>query len=163
VRFELSHTFEPDPEVVARALLDPTFQTSLEGVGGLRERSVLSQEEESTGRIVRRIRCVLDVEISGAARRFLGDKPPSWVQEEHWDPATLRWDWVIEPEVAKELLSASGHTVLSSNGAATLRQVAGEVRVHVPIYGGRVEGWIVEGITRAYNEEAQRLGDWLRG
>jgi hypothetical protein len=162
VRFDLSHSFDPEPDVVARTLLDPDFQASLEGVASLKERSVLSQQEETGGRVVRRVRCVLDIEISGPARRFLGGKPPSWIQEEHWDPTTMRWDWVIQPEVAKELLSASGHTVLSDDGAGTHRIVSGEVRVHVPIYGGRVEGWIVEGITRAYDEEADRLSAWMR-
>ncbi|MGH2756760.1 MAG: DUF2505 domain-containing protein [Actinomycetota bacterium] len=162
MKFELSHAFDPDPQVVARALLDPDFQASLKGVGSLKERSVLLQQEETGGRVMRRVRCVLDIDISGPARRFLGDKPPSWIQEEHWDPATARWDWVIQPEVARELLSASGHTVLSNDGGGTLRTVVGDVRVHVPIYGGRVEKWLVEGITRAYDEEAERLRMWMR-
>jgi hypothetical protein len=130
-------------------------------VGSLKERTILSQQEGPGGRVVRRVRCVLDINISGPARRFLGDKPPSWIQEEHWDPTTMRWDWVIQPEIAKELLSASGHAVLSSDGDGTVRIVVGDVRVHVPIYGGRVEGWIVEGITRAYSEEADRLSEWM--
>jgi hypothetical protein len=29
------------------------------------------------------------------------------------------------------------------------------------VYGGRVEGWIVEGIERAYDEEATRLAEWI--
>ena len=162
MRFELVHTFDPDPQVVARALLDRDFQDTLADVGSLKERVVLSQEGDGDGRVARRVRCVLELELSGTARRFLGDSDPAWVQEEHWDPETRRWDWVIHPEVAKELLSASGHTLLDEIESGTRRTVAGEVRVHVPIYGGRVEGWIVEGITGAYNEEAERLAQWLR-
>lgn len=161
VRFELVHTFDHDPETVARALLDLDFQSGLDDVGGLKERSVVSQESHDGGRVTRRVRCVLGIEISGAARRFLGNNDPAWIQEEHWDPATRRWDWVIQPEVAKEVLSASGHVELHDDAPGTRRMVFGDVRVHVPIYGGRVEGKIVEGITRAYNEEAERLSEWL--
>ena len=161
MRFDLLHTFEWHPDAVAGALLDHDFQASLAGIGGLKDRTVLSQDEQPGGRVSRRLRCVLELEISGTARRFLGGDDPAWVQEEHWDPATQRWDWVIQPEVAKELLSASGHVALTEIPDGTRRTVAGEVRVHVPIYGGRVEGWIVEGITRAYNEEAAHLAAWL--
>ena len=41
------------------------------------------------------------------------------------------------------------------------RTVTGEVKVRVPLYGGKVEGWIVNGVSRAYDEEAQRLAAWL--
>ena len=37
----------------------------------------------------------------------------------------------------------------------------GMVKVSVPLYGGKVEGWIVEGIEQAYDEEAERLERWL--
>jgi hypothetical protein len=43
----------------------------------------------------------------------------------------------------------------------TIRVVLGTVKVRVPLYGGRVEGWIIDGLERAYDEEAQRLADWL--
>jgi hypothetical protein len=31
----------------------------------------------------------------------------------------------------------------------------------VPLYGGKVEGWIVDGLRAAYDEEADRLAEWL--
>jgi len=33
----------------------------------------------------------------------------------------------------------------------------------VPFYGSRVEGWIVKGMSDAYDEEAERLEAWLNG
>ena len=35
------------------------------------------------------------------------------------------------------------------------------VKVKVPLYGGKVEGWIVDGLEHAYAEEAERLQAWL--
>ncbi|MFN2526179.1 MAG: DUF2505 family protein [Actinomycetota bacterium] len=159
--FDSTHAFDAAREKVAAVLLDLDFQSSLDGLEPLSERTILSQEEAPDGHIVRRTRCVLDIEISGVARTFLGEAKPAWVEEAVWDPAGYRWEWTIHPEVGKELLEASGTIELETVGTQTHRRVAGSVKVAVPIYGGRVEGWIVDGIKRAYEEEARRLREWL--
>lgn len=159
--FDSTHTFDATPDKVAAVILDLGFQSSLDGVAPLSERTVLSQEEASGGLIVRRIRCVLDMEVSGMAKTFLGDAKPSWIEEAVWHPDDYRWEWTVIPEVAKELLEASGTIALESVGTQTHRRVLGSVKVSVPIYGGRVEGRIVDGIKRAYEEEARRLREWL--
>lgn len=159
--FDSTHTFDAPREEVAAVLLDLEFQASLNGVEPLSERTVLSQDHGSGGHVVRRTRCVLDVEISGVARSFLGDAKPSWIEEAVWDPESYRWAWTVQPEVAKELLEASGTIDLESVGTQTHRRVIGSVKVSVPLYGGRVEGWIVDGIQRAYEEEARLLREWL--
>lgn len=145
---------------MAQALLDPAFQASLSDVGSLAERTVLSQEERS-GVIVRRVRCVLDLEVSGMAKTILGDADPAWVEEAIWHPESMTWRWSIEPEVAAELLSAEGETVIGVEGDGSERLVRGTVKVRVPLYGGKVERWVVEGVSRAYDEEAERLRAWL--
>jgi hypothetical protein len=161
VDFEFSHSFDAGAEDVAAVLLDPAFQASLADIGSLEEREVLLQNESEDGAVERRIRCVLDLHVSGAAKKFLGDQAPAWVEEAVWDPDEMRWDWKIVPEIAAELLSASGETVVEQDGAETVRTVAGSIKVKVPLYGGKVEGWIVDGLRAAYDEEADRLAEWL--
>jgi hypothetical protein len=162
VEFEIRHRFPAEFETVAAALLDRGYQDSLGDIGQLTERRVLSQQEQPDGKVVRRIRCVLGIDL-GAARRFVGDAEPAWVEEAVWHPDRGRWDWRVHPEVAAELLSAAGAIELAAAGDHTSRRVVGDVRVKVPIYGGRVEGWIVDGLVRAYEEEADRLRQWLEG
>jgi hypothetical protein len=58
-------------------------------------------------------------------------------------------------------LTAAGTIDLTGDDARSTRRVGGKIKVHVPLYGGRVEGWIREGIEAAYEEEAARLADWL--
>ncbi len=159
--FKISHTVDADPETVAEALLDREFQASLADLKALRERKVLSQKKASGGLITRRIRCVLDVKISGTAKKFLGDGDPAWVEEATWHPEDLIWSWVIQPEVGGDLLAASGTISLQQARMGTERVVAGRVNVRVPFYGGKVEGWIVEGLKHSYAEEAERLSEWL--
>jgi hypothetical protein len=160
VDFDIAHRFVAAPEDVARALLDKAYQESLDGIGPLSERVLLGQEEHRDGSVTRRVRCVLGIDL-GAAKRFLGDSEPAWVEEATWDPVALRWEWVIVPEVAENLLSADGRIELTNSAAGTERRVTGRVKINVPLYGGRVEGWIVDGLKDAYDEEADRLEKWL--
>jgi hypothetical protein len=160
VRFDLAHSFSAEPDEVAAALLDPDFQASLSDIGALADRTVLSQKKES-GILVRRVRCILDVDIQGPARKFLGDADPAWVEVAHWHQDEMTWHWHIEPEVAAHLLEAHGVTRVEADGDGALRAIEGHVKVKVPLYGGKVEGWVVEGLEHAYEEEAERLATWL--
>jgi Protein of unknown function (DUF2505) len=159
VDFEITHRFDEPPGKVAEAMLDEDFQRSLTSLGRL-QRELLEQSTQN-GRVVRRTRCVLDVEISGMAKSFIGDQDPAWVERATWHQDDRRWDFTIDPEIAKELLEAEGSIQIADDEEGTLRTVAGRVKVKVPLYGGRVEGWIVKGLTDAYDEEAERLRDWM--
>lgn len=161
MEFEVAHEFEADVDKVAETLLDHDFQASLKGLEALAAREVLSQEE-TDGFIVRRVRCVLDINVDGIARKFIGDSDPAWVEVGEWHPEESTWRWHIEPEAAADLLEASGRTVLLPSERGTIRKVTGTVKVRVPLYGGKVEGWIIDGLERAYDEEAVHLEDWLR-
>ncbi|MDQ3940671.1 MAG: DUF2505 domain-containing protein [Actinomycetota bacterium] len=163
MRFEVTHSFPHDPDEVAAAILDLDYQQSLKDLESLKARELLSQEENPDGSVVRRVRCVLDIEISGVAKSFIGSGDPAWIEEATWDPASRRWRWTVLPEIGKDLLEASGTIELRPAGGGTQRAVSGEVKVKVPIYGGKVEGWIVDGIDHAYAEEAERLHAWLSG
>jgi hypothetical protein len=163
VDFEITHAFAADLDDVADAILDEDYQRSLNDVGPLAERRLLDQSSGSDGTIVRRVRCVLDLEIRGPAKRFIGDSDPAWVEEATWRPEHDRWDWIIQPEAAEDLLDASGRIVLTESDGKTTRTVTGRVKVNVPLYGSKVERWIVDGLTDAYDEEADRLRAWLAG
>lgn len=159
--FELSHHLAFEPRAVAAVLLDEDYQTSLSDVGGLKGRTVLSQRAGSGGTVVRHTRCVLDVELAGPVRRLVGDGEPAWVEEAIWHPDELRWDWEVKPEIGADLLEARGTIRLEAGGGGTARRIQGKVVVRVPLYGGRIESLIVDGLRRAYDEEAERLTAWL--
>lgn len=162
MRFDVSHDFDAAPERLGEVLLDPQFQETLTDIGDLHDRTVLSLTERPDGTIVREVRCVLALEVSGVARSILGDADPAWVQHETWTRDGTHCDWVIHPEVGAELLAASGEiTIAGSANGISRRSVMGEVKVRVPLYGGKVERWIVAGVSRAYDEEAARIAAWL--
>jgi hypothetical protein len=160
--FEFHHTVPAEPEEVAEVLLDRKFQSSLSKLDGLSERKVLSQKKDGDGLVVRRIRCVLDIDITGVAKKFIGDGEPAWVEEATWHPDEMLWRWEVHPELGGELLEASGAIALKPvKGGKTKRLVTGEIKVRVPIYGSKVEGWVVHGLESAYEDEAAHLTEWL--
>jgi hypothetical protein len=159
--FRIQHEFDAAPEDVAAALLDRSYQDSLGDLGPLSHRRVLEQSESSDGRVHRRTLSVLGIELPGAAKRVLGGSDPAWVEKAVWLPDRHRWEWTIEPKVAPEMLSAFGAIDLEGGRDETRRIVTGSVLVRVPFLGGRVESWIVEGLSATYDEEAVRLTAWL--
>ncbi len=159
--FAFAHRFDADVARVAAALLDEDYQRSLDGIEPLEKRELLDQAEHPGARVLRRTRCVLGTDL-GAAKKFLGNAEPAWVEEAIWDPEKLRWAWVILPEVGGDLLAARGEVALGDEAGQTVRRVTGSVSVRVPLYGGRVERIIVDGLQRAYDQEAARLAAWLR-
>jgi hypothetical protein len=142
-------------------MLDEDYQRSLHEIGRLKERELLEQRGSDDGKVVRRIRCVLDIDLPMTARKFMGDGDPAWVELSVWHPNDLHWDFLIEPEVAGDLLDAKGTIGIEPDPAGTLRTIRGTVKIRIPFYGGRVESWIVQGLTDAYDEEAMRLESWL--
>lgn len=161
MKFELHHHFEAPAEAVARAILDPAYQESLDGIGPLKTRKLLAQEEVD-GVVVRRVRCVLDATFAGPAGKILGSSDPAWVEESTWHPEDMEWKWKILPEVAATIISANGAMTLYADGDNTNRVVSGDAKVNVPFFGGGIEHAIVEGVTKVYEEEAGRLVLWLR-
>ena len=159
--FEISHSFSHDADAVAAAILDEDYQLSLADFESLKERELLTQEERADGTVFRRTRCVLDIDITGAARGLIGEGDPAWVEEATWYPDRSEWKWVIQPEIAQHLLEAKGEILIWGDGDKATRVVEGHVKVKVPLYGGKVEGWIVDGLEHAYAEEAERLQAWL--
>lgn len=160
MNFEITHSFDAHPDEVAGAMLDEDYQRSLKTLGKLR-RELLDQKAQANGDVMRRTRCVLDIEISGVAKNLMGEGDPAWVEEATWNEEAKLWRFTIDPEIAKELLEAKGTIQLSGNENGALRTVEGQVKVKVPFYGGKVEGWIVDGLKDAYDEEAERLRAWL--
>jgi hypothetical protein len=161
VRFELEQQIPAPYDEVVATLLDESYQRSLTDLPPLKDRELIEQRSLDDGKVIRVTRCVLAIDSGGAIKRFIGDGDPAWIEEATWHPDVSEWVWRIIPEVAKELLSADGTIVLHENGDHTLRRVAGDVKVRVPLYGGKVEGWIVEGLEHTYEEEARRLLEWL--
>ncbi len=148
-------------EEVLEVYLDPAFW------GGLTElRSTSAPEvlglERSSGTAVVRLRYSLAVDLPTEAARFIDTRRVTWVEESTWDLTRQRAEVRFLPEQGGGLLRASASAALLERDGGTAREVRGDLRVRVPLVGGRVERAIVDGIGEHLDAEAdavaQRLG-----
>lgn len=95
--------------------------------------------------------------IPSFARKFVGDTIHIR-QHEEWHSAT---DATLDVSVPGKPGHLKGSITLRPDGDGTVETVSGEIKVHVPLVGGKLEGLIAELFDHALRTE-QRVGRiWL--
>lgn len=95
--------------------------------------------------------------IPSFARKFVGDTIHIR-QHEEWHSAT---DASLEVSVPGKPGHLKGSITLRPDGDGTVETVSGEIKVHIPLVGGKLEGLIAELLDHALRAE-QRIGRiWL--
>jgi len=85
------------------------------------------------------------------------------VQETKLDRSAHRTTFTVVPKVHAERFQSGGVMRLTEAGGATERVIDGELKIKVPLFGGRAEGLIVPGLRTRMNREAELLDEWLKG
>ena len=163
MRFRLEHRFDAPLERVERAILDPSFDAQLAELPNVKERSVLEHEDRPDGSVHRKVRYRLHASLPSAVTRVIGTHDVQWVEASDFDPATHTWRFEIHPDLRGVGFDCRGTITLRSQGPGTVRELSGEVKVKVPLLGGRVEKAIVEGLTENMDAESELLARFLAG
>lgn len=155
MRFVAEHHFEAPPAKVVARLADPAFHLGLAlpdlGPAELLEHQV---QGEST---VLRLRYEYTGELDPRARRLLGGRRLSWVQELRVDRGAGSGTLRMQAEAAPSNLNGQARFEVLPSGHGSVRTVHGELRVGVPIIGPMAERRIVPGIVARLNVEAAEL------
>lgn len=158
--FVIEQRFVADPDAVQGALVDPEFLAQLGSLPGLGTPELLAREEhDGTVRMQVRYRYTGDLNV--AVTRVLDRSKLSWVEDSVCDLARRRTEWRILPDHYPDRLRCGGVFQLAVVGDGTLRTATGQLRVPMPIVGGRVERAIVSGLRDHAAEEASALTAWL--
>jgi hypothetical protein len=137
-------------------LSDPVFHARLElpdlGPAEVVEHTVAASERSL------RLRYEFVGHLDPIARRLLGGRRLTWIQELQLDSATGvgRLSFAAEAEPGR-LHGAAVVTLLALGADRTRRTVAGEFFVKVPVVGGTAERRIVPGLVRRLDVEADAL------
>ena len=95
--------------------------------------------------------------IPSFAKKFVGDTIHI-AQREEWSSAT---DAVLDVTIPGKPGHMKGAITLRPDGDGTVETVTGELKVHIPIVGGKIEGLVIELFEHALEAE-QRIGKtWL--
>ncbi len=146
MRFELVQRIAAPLGTVEAAFIDPGFLSDLARLPKLGHPELLEQRD--TGNEVwQRVRYAFAGELSGAVKSVVNPDLLTWVEESTLDRCTHTTRFKILPDHYGRMLEASGVITLSSNGSEdSIRQACGDVVVHVPIVGRKVEAAIVSGL-----------------
>ena len=156
VRFGFEQRWTATVDEVVEVYLDPAFWAELTELSATRPPTVLGIER-SGDRAVVRLRYSLSVELPREAARFIDPGDVTWVEETVWDLPRRSAEIRFLPTQAGGLLKAGATAQLHDEGAAALRRIRGELKVRIPLVGGRVERAIVEGVGEHLDAEAEAV------
>ncbi len=116
-----------------------------------------STDEEGT---VLRARFRFDGTLDPIANKILSGARISWVQEVRVDPGNERGTLRVRADAQPDRLRCRGEYRLEARGTGTVRELAGELSVRVPLIGSRAEQRILPGLLRRIDLEAAALEAW---
>lgn len=161
MRFTIQQRFAGPLDRVEAAFVDPAF---LEHLGELPNlgRPALVHRVEAGDLVHLWVRYGFTGEVNAAVRRVVDPARLTWVEESTLDRRTHRTTWRIVPEHYRNLLRGSGTFALAPADAdSTTRTTEAEIKVSVPLVGGKVEAAIVQGLREHAALEEQVVDRWL--
>lgn len=161
MRFTLTDHFDAPLDAVESASLDPAFQDRLTGLPNVAERTVVRDEPGPDGTRERVIRYRFGGDLPGPVKAVVGSAV-SWDEVGRYDPGSHTWTFHIEPHVAKDKLECRGSYRFAADGEGSVREVEVDLRVRVPLVGGRVERAIRDGLVDTLEAEARLLRDYVK-
>lgn len=162
MRFQIHQEFPGPLDQVEEAFVDPAFLELLATLPKLGRPQLLSQVTE--GPVVHQeVRYRFTGDLNAAVRRVVDPDQLTWVEKSSLDRRTHRSSWHIVPDHYQHLLRCSGTFQLEAAGPSSTRRVAdAEIKVSVPLVGGKVEAAIVSGLREHAAVEEGVMADWLR-
>jgi hypothetical protein len=160
VRFEADHEFAAEPAVVADVFCDPGFQTALD-LPDLSRPEVVTSAVDGTAHLLA-LRYAYTGQLDGIAQKIVGDRALTWVQELRFDTATGTGtlSYSIDGDAGR-LKGEAQVAITAVEPGRSRRHIAGDLRVKIPVVGGRAERAIVPGLVRRIDVEAHALADEL--
>jgi hypothetical protein len=161
VRFELVQRVKAPLPVIEAAYFDPDFLAELGKLPKLGNPELLEQQDRGT-QMWQRLRYAFRGDLSAAVTAVVDPKQLTWVEESTLDWATHRTTFRIVPDHYGRMLEASGEVTLTEDdgGAVTTRRTTGDLTVHVPFVGRKVETAIITGLREHADLEVGVLEGW---
>jgi hypothetical protein len=160
VKFRIDQHITAPLEAVEAALLDREFVVVTAELPKLGAPELLELQRDGD-RVHQRIRYRFTAELSGAVTRVVDPSKLTWVDDARYDLTAHTSRHRILPDNYADRLRASYDVALEPLGDSTRRVVVGELTVHVPLVGGRVERAVVSGLEQHAAAEAELLTTWI--
>jgi hypothetical protein len=153
MRMQVSHHFDSDVETVYALMSDPEFLARKYADQGAAEIQVDSDRREDAPTVVSRRKMTVD--LPGFAKKVM-TPTNTVVQTDEWSPTDGDGRRVCRYRVEVQGVPSriDGTVTLSPDGDGTRQDVEAEVKVSIPLLGGRLEKFAVESGTKSLAQEA---------
>jgi hypothetical protein len=162
VRFRIVQRIAAPVDAVAAAFVDPAFIDRLATLPKLGNPALLAQDRQ--GDTVRQqVRYRFAGELSSAVLLVIDPERLTWVEDATVDLARHVTDVRIIPDHYGDRLKASMHitAVAGPTPDTTVRTAEGDIRVPMPLVGGKVERAIVSGMEEQAELQARLVEDFV--
>ena len=159
MKFELRHHFDHPVERVWATLLDPDYILAASRLSDIEK--VVERDEEKGGKQFVRTRCTSPRELPAMMRKAIGTDKLVYHLEEIRDHSTHTLQWRVIPGVMAHKVKAEGSYTLRPTKGGCERLVKGEVKVAIPLVGGKIEGGIGTELKAGYEKAADLTRRWL--
>lgn len=157
----VTHQLAGDVETVFALVTDPAFLERKFAAGGARDVTVASEATPDGGiRLV--IKRGVTLELPSFAAKFI-QPTNTFVQTENWAAATADGRRLCSYEVEVQGVPShiTGTVTLSPDGAQTRQDIEAQMKVSIPLVGGRLEKVAVENGTKLLANEAEFINTEL--
>jgi uncharacterized protein YndB with AHSA1/START domain len=153
-RMEVSHRFDADVETVYQLISDPDFIERKYADQGATDIAVDTDERGGDRRHVIKRRVTID--LPGFARKVM-QPTNTVVQVDNWQAAggdgSRVCDYTVEVQGVPSKIT--GTVTLVPDGDGTRQDIRAEVKVSIPLLGGKLEGFAVDSGAKVLAEEAE--------
>jgi hypothetical protein len=154
MKFGFEQRWTTTVDEVVELYLDEDFWREATGFSKTSPPEVLEVTRDAN-RGFTRLRWKLSVDLPKEATRFIDPDNVSWVEETTWDIGAATATVVFVPAQGASLMKVSADIVVVPDGSDAVRRVTGDLRVRIPLLGGRVERAVVDGVGDHLTEEAE--------
>ena len=156
VHFQAGHDFTAPATRVGELMSDPDFQSQLE-LPDLSLPEVVAHEVDGPRRVLR-LRYQYTGQIDSFAKRIVGNRQLTWVQELRLDVGTGVGTLSFSADEDAGRVNGDASVAITTTGAdRSHRGIAGDFRIRIPLVGGTAEKKIVPGLVRRLDVEASAL------
>ena len=159
MHFAVDHEFPASCEAVAAVLCDPEFHAHLD-LPDLSRPEVVDHTVDGTLRILK-LRYGYIGQLDSIARKIVGGRKLTWIQELRLDTATYVGTLSFSAEEEPRKVNGAADVTIVATGNGCRRHIAGDFHLRIPVVGGTAEKKIVPGLTRRMDVEAAALTEKL--
>ncbi len=162
MNFEIVQDLTASVADVDGALIDPAFLVRMAELPKLGSAEVLAQHRD--GEVMHQdVRFLFQAELSRAVTRVVDPALMTWIERSVCDLTAHETTCEIIPDHYGGLLSGRYRSVIVAQDAGSQRTITGELKVKMPLVGGKVEGAIVGGLKENAAAQVGLLDDFIAG